>query len=280
MNNQNELQVFISDKFGQLRTLNVNGKIYFCLSDVCEMLDLENSRQVKTRIDNDYPHVITNDVGVQTGIKADGTPAMQNVSMTFIDEANMYRLIFQSKKPEAKQIQDWVFNDVMPTLMRHGVYAMDKILDDPDLLINALQELKAERAKAKALGETVNIQTQQIAELQPKASYYDLILSCKDAVAVTTIAKDYGKSGKWLNDLLHELGVQYRQSDMWLLYQKHAENGYTCTRTHNYANSDGEQHSRVHTYWTQKGRLFIYDLLKNKKNLLPLIERTQLQEAC
>ena len=101
--------------------------------------------------------------------------------------------------------------------------------------------------------------------------YYDVILNCKDTIAVTSIAKDYGRSARWLNELLHDLGVQFRQNEIWLLYQKYAAKGYTCTKTYNYPASGGELHAKVHTYWTQKGRLFIYELLKSR-GILPLVE--------
>lgn len=121
------------------------------------------------------------------------------------------------------------------------------------------------------LETTVAVQTQQISELKPKASYYDVILNCKDLVSTTEIAKDYGKSAKWLNSLLHELGVQFKQGGIWLLYQKYAERGYTSTKTHNYLDENGGTHAKVHTYWTQKGRIFIYDLLKSN-GVLPNVE--------
>ena len=79
-------------------------------------------------------------------------------------------------------------------------------------------------------------------------------------------------SGCKLNDLLHEYGVQWKQNDVWVLYQKHAEQGYTNTKTHNYIDNHGEHKAKVHTYWTQKGRLFIYETLK-REGILPLIER-------
>ena len=139
-------------------------------------------------------------------------------------------------------------------------------------MIQALQELKAERAKNAELTTTISIQEQQIAEMKPKASYYDVVLNCKDAVSITTIAKDYGKSGRWFNEYLHNLGVQFRQGKIWLLYQKYAQHGYTTTKTHTYSGNDGTMHSKVHTYWTQKGRLFIYELLKDH-GILPLIEQ-------
>lgn len=115
--------------------------------------------------------------------------------------------------------------------------------------------------------ETVAVQNQQIAEVQPKASYYDLILQNKNTVPITQIAKDYGMSGRKFNELLHELGVQYKFRKTWLLYQQYAECGYTQSRTY----AIDESRSVMHTYWTQKGRLFLYDLLKNE-GILPVIE--------
>lgn len=131
-----------------------------------------------------------------------------------------------------------------------------------------LSELKTENAQQKQL----------LAEYSPKASYYDVVLQTKDALSTSQIAKDYGKSAKWLNAMLHDLGVQYNQGGVWLLYQKYAELGYTRSKTHTYSGNDGEQHSRLHTYWTQKGRLFIYDLLK-ENGILPLIEREEQKGA-
>lgn len=129
-----------------------------------------------------------------------------------------------------------------------------------------------EQREKQQLETTVAVQEQQIAELQPKASYYDVVLNCKDLLSITCIAKDYGKSGVWLNRYLNQNGVQYKQGNNWLLYQKYAEKGYTSTKTQTFPGADGQQHTKVHTYWTQKGRLFIYDLLK-ANGLLPLIEQ-------
>ena len=116
--------------------------------------------------------------------------------------------------------------------------------------------------------ETVAVQNQQIAEMQPKASYYDLILQNKNTVPITQIAKDYGMSGRKFNELLHELGVQYKFRKTWLLYQHYAECGYTQSRTY----AIDESRSVMHTYWTQKGRLFLYDFLKSE-GILPIMEQ-------
>lgn len=139
-----------------------------------------------------------------------------------------------------------------------------------DFLLLALEQ----EEKMEALRLENKVQEQQIAELKPKASYYDLVLQCKDLLSMTEIAKDYGMSAKGMNSKLHELGVQYKQSGIWFLYAKYQDKGYTQTKTQNYNNPDGTQGVSTHTYWSQKGRLFLYDLLKDN-GILPMIEREQ-----
>ena len=135
----------------------------------------------------------------------------------------------------------------------------------------ANQQLELLSQQNLALTETVAIQNQQITEMKPKVSYYDVVLNCKDLISTSAIAKDYGKSAIWMNRYLHEKGVQFKQGDIWLLYQRYAQEGYTSTKTHAYPGTNGETHTKVHTYWTQKGRLFIYELMKSD-GYMPLIE--------
>lgn len=145
-----------------------------------------------------------------------------------------------------------------------------------------------ERIMAKALkiaDKTINIlqlenkqQQQIIGELKPRADYTDKILQNKGLVTITQIAKDYGMSGNAMNELLHSLGIQYKQSDQWLLYQKHHDKGYTHSQTINITRNDGRPDVKMNTKWTQKGRLFIYNLLK-ENGTLPVIEREQKKEA-
>ena len=198
--------------------------------------------------------------------------------MTLINESGLYSLILSSKLPAAKKFKRWVTSEVLPAIRKHGMYAVDELLENPDIAIQAFTALKEERAKNKALQTENAMQKQIIAEYSPKASYYDVVLQTADALSVTQIAKDYGKSAKWLNETLHEHGVQYKPGEVWLLYQKYAEAGYTRSKTHTYSGNDGKQHSKLHTYWTQKGRLFIYELLK-KHGVLPLMEQTVDEEG-
>jgi prophage antirepressor-like protein len=228
-----------------VRTINLNGEVWWILKDVCEVLELMEPHKVSARLDEDDRTLIPviDSIG-------------RNQETTIVNESGLYEVILRSDKPEAKKFKHWITHEVLPSIRKHGVYAKEELLENPDLFIEALQNLKAEKAKTKELQATVSIQEQQIAELRPKVSYYDVILNCRDAVAVSTIAKDYGKSACWLNDRLHELGIQFKQGNIWLLYQKHAGSGYTCTKTHNYPAENGEIHSKIHTYWTQKGRIF------------------------
>ena len=146
---------------------------------------------------------------------------------------------------------------------------IEKDYNSPEkIMARALQIAEKELSNLRLENK---VQEQQIAELKPKASYYDLVLQCKDLLSMTEIAKDYGMSAKGMNKLLHDLGVQYKQSGIWFLYSKYQSNGYTQTKTQNYSKSDGSQGVTTHTYWTQKGRLFLYELLKANE-ILPMIE--------
>jgi phage antirepressor YoqD-like protein len=162
---------------------------------------------------------------------------------------------------------------VLPAIRKHGVFAMDDIVNNTDALIEALQAFKAERLQRMALESENAVQRQQLSEMKPKASYYDVVLNSPDLVSITEIAKDYGWSAQRMNEYLHGRGIQFRQGGrIWILYQKYAQKGLTSTKTHTYPASDGTVHTKVHTYWTQKGRLFIYDLLK-ADGILPTMER-------
>ena len=143
---------------------------------------------------------------------------------------------------------------------------MARALHMADKVVDRLKE------RCRFLGGQVVEHQNVIEELQPKASYYDMILQCKDLIATTTIAKDYGMSAKKFNVMLHNMGIQFKQGDIWVLYAKYQGQGYLKAKTHNYADTAGIQHAKEHSYWTQKGRLFLYDFLK-QRNILPVMER-------
>lgn len=203
-----ELQIFKNAEFGSIRTLTINGEPYFVRCDVAEILGYSNSRKALA------DHVDEEDKGVTKCDTLGGTQ-----EMTVINESGLYGLILGSKLPTARKFKRWVTSEVLPAIRRHGVYAVDEVLANPDMLIEALLQLKAEREINQELKETVAVQNQQIVEMKPKASYYDVVLNCKDLVAISVIAKDYGWSANRMNQYLHQKGVQYKQGNkIWLLY--------------------------------------------------------------
>lgn len=251
----NELQVFQNSQFGNLEILTIEGKEWFPAIQVAEILGYSNPRDAVER-HTKKRGVVKHDVIDKLGRK-------QNKK--FIDEGNLYRLITRSKLPQADEFEEWVFEDVLPSIRKHGLYATDNVIEqtiqNPDYIIHVLTEFKKER-EGRLVAE------QQVNELKPKATYYDLVLQNKSLLSVSKIAKDYGMSARSLNKLLHSLGVQYKQGDIWLLYAKYQDKGYTHTSTY----ALDEEHSKVTTKWTQKGRLFIYELLK-EHDILPVIEQ-------
>ena len=261
----NEIKIFDNPEFGKVRTMEINGEPYFVGKDVAEILGYNNTKDaIATHVDADDRAVIQRSENT--------TLEIPNRGLTVINESGLYSLILSSKLPKAKEFKRWVTSEVLPSIRKHGAYAVDELLNDPEFAIKTFTALKEERAKNRQLTDTVAIQNQQIAELQPKASYYDVVLNCKDVISISKISKDYGKSAQWLNEYLHKKKVQFKQGDIWLLYEKYADKGYTHSRTHIINGKGGKPEPKMHTYWTQKGRLFIYDLLKSD-GIVPLIER-------
>jgi anti-repressor protein len=256
-----DLKVFTNDEFGSVRSVTINNEPYFVGKDVADILGYQNgSRDINRHVDEEDRYKI---------MVFDGN---QDKETIVINESGLYSLILSSKLPNAKRFKRWVTAEVLPSIRKHGLYAVDELLNNPDVAIAVLTELKNEREKTRKLESTVAVQSQQIAELEPKATYYDIVLSCKDAVPISVIAKDYGWSAQQMNEHLSQKKVQYKRSDIWLLYQNHARCGYTKTTTHVYDDRCGYSHAKLHTKWTQKSRLFIYDLLK-KDGIYPQIEK-------
>lgn len=158
---------------------------------------------------------------------------------------------------------------------------LEKAWNTPEqVFARALKMADQTIAKLKGSVETltaeVSVKNQIIGELKPKADYYDEILKNPGLVTITQIAKDYGMSGKKMNDILHDLGIQYKQSGQWLLYDKYSKNGYTHSETVDIVRSDGRRDVKMNTKWKQKGRIFLYNMLK-EKGIVPMIEQENTQ---
>lgn len=269
MNNKVQIFNFEND---QVRVIEIEGEPWFVAKDVAEILGYKKPENAVAT------HVDTED---KTTTLIQGTGSNYKSKAVTINESGLYSLVLSSKLPAAKKFKRWVTSEVLPSIRKHGAYAtpqtIESILANPDYGIKLLQALKEERSKKEqALQEASKeregrlIAEQRVNEMTPKVSYYDLVLKNKSLVTITQIAKDYGMSGKAMNDKLHELKVQYKQGSIWLLYSEYQQNGWTQSQTKMVGHN--KEKAVMYTKWTQKGRLGLYELLK-ENGVLPLIER-------
>ena len=254
-----EVRVFKSSKFGQVRTAKTeNGDPLFCLADVCKALGLSNPRKVKTQLSS-------------KGVTISDTPTNGGVQqLNFITEANLYRCIFQSRKEEAEQFQDWVCEEVLPAIRQTGGYLATQKEDTPEMIMaRALQvaqsTIEKHQRQLELAEATIEEQTAQLREQAPKVEYVDHVLASVNTYTSTQMAKELNlRHAEHMHALLKDRGVMYRQSGQWLITAKYSERGYTKTRTHAYVRSDGSQGTNSITVWTESGRLFLHDLLTAK----------------
>lgn len=256
----NELKSFTKNEL-QVSVLLIDGKEYFPATESATMLGYTNPQ--KAIRDHCKPEGVTN-----RSVLTQGGPQ----TMNFITEGNLYRLISRSKLPSAEKFESWVFDEVLPSIRKNGMYAKDELLDNPDLMLEIITKLKKERERNKALEANVTQRDQIIGELKPKADYVDRILKSTGLMTISQIAKDYGMSAQELNMKLYKLKIQYKQHGQWLLYKDHHAKGFTHSITVDLPPKNGMLRTKMHTNWTQKGRLFIYEELK-KIGVVPMIER-------
>ena len=174
---RNELTVFENEKFGKVRVVTENEKPYFNLNDVCEILGLKNPRQVKTRLKED---------GVRLMDIIDNLGRVQKNN--FIDESNLYKCIFQSDKPEAEAITEWVTGEVLPTIRKTGMYVTDELFNNPDLAIKAFTRLKEEQEKRMRLEK-------EIEEQAPAVAFANSLTVSKDCILVRELSKILKQNG-------------------------------------------------------------------------------------
>lgn len=248
----NSPMVFSCEEFGEIRTLNIDGEPWFVGKDIAVSLGYSNPQKAVR------DHVFEEDRTVNDSFTVNGTP------ITLINESGLYSLVLSSKLTSAKKFSRWVTAEVLPSLRKNGAYmtaeTLHKAMSDPRELAKLLTTLADERDKCEKLEK-------ENAELSVKANYCDIILMSKNSVPITQIAKDYGMSAVAFNKLLHELKIQFPVGKSWVLYSKYANKNYTQSQTYTIS----ENRSVIHTCWTQKGRLFLYDFLK-ERGILPMSE--------
>lgn len=279
---ENAIQSFTNTEFGELEILQEGDKFWFPATKCAQILGYSNP--YKAILDHCKKYGLTKREGVFLKRNKDGSTMEQVNSANYISEGNLYRLICRSKLESAERFEYWVFEDVLPSIRKHGAYISPEVLEELQKNTEKNAELLATLAteqrnrlrledENRRLSEAERTLRATVEITQPKATYYDLILENPEAVPVTLIAKDYGYSAVKFNALLHEYKIQFAVGGTWELYQEYADCGYT----HNNVHYTRTGHNKVHMCWTQKGRFFLYDFLK-KEGILPKIEQPR-QEA-
>ena len=258
----NNIQIFNNEELGTIRIMGTPDAPLFCLGDVCKMLGLRQGH-VRERLEKGV-------VSTEPLLTSGGTQMVN-----FVTEDGLYDVILDSRKPEAKRFRKWVTSEVLPTIRKHGAYmtkdALERAIAEPDFLIQLATTLKEEKVKRLEAEQQCEAQKQIIGEMEKKVSYLDLILSSTSTVTITQIAQDYGMSGQKMNKLLHKLHIQYKVGDQWILYAEYKDKCYVSSETIHFVTSEGVPCTTLNTKWTQKGRLFLYDILK-KEGILPKME--------
>lgn len=243
-----ELQIFKNNEFGEIRTKMISNEPYFMLSDVCRVLEIKNSRDAKSRL---------NEYGVGTTDIIDSLGRIQKAD--FINESNLYKLVFQSRKPQAEKFSDWVTSEVLPTIRKHGAYmtteVIEKTLMDPDYLIQLATNLKEEKAK-RALAEA------QIEKDKPKVLFADSCEVAENSILIGEFAKRLKQNGydigqnklfEWLrqHDYLCKSGERKN-----LPTQYSMERGLFEVKTRIVSNPNGSVRTTSTTKVTGKGQIY------------------------
>lgn len=262
------VQTWQSAQFGTLRTsVSPQGQIFFCLSDVAKSLGLSNSRRVKERLAQK---------GVTTSYTLTGRGAQK---LTYIDEANLYRCIFQSRKAEAEKFQDWVFEEVLPAIRKDGGYLAQTEADTPEtLMARALKVADATLSnyeqRIRQQQERIEAQTQQLQLQAPKVQYADEVLSARGTYTTTQMAKELGLSSAIkLHNLLKAGGDMFKRSEQWFLTAKHAGKDLTAVRTTAYIDHQGKSATRLTTVWTEKGRAWLHSKFGQSESAASLFDQ-------
>ena len=236
-----------------------------------------NGQRVRTVIIDNEPYFVGKDVATILGYKNPSVAVSKNVSdkykgvtemetpggkqkLVIISEAGLYKLAFKSHVPQAERFTDWIADEVLPSIRKTGSYSIQRkpdsyMIDDP---VKRAERWIEERKAYEAL--------------VPKGQYFDSQMRNPGTMTVTEIAKDYGMSAREFNQLLHKYGIQFKQGKHWVLYHKYDGKGYTQYEPFAYNDNKGVHNNLK---WTQRGRKFIYDTLKDH-GILPVLEQPEL----
>lgn len=279
----NQIQVFTNPVFGAITTIRQeDGKVLFKANDVAMALGYK-----------DYKRAITDHCRL-VGVLPTNDALGRERPTKYIPESDVYRLVMRSKLPEAEKFQDWVCEEVLPSIRKNGAYmtdsALEQALTDPDFGIRLLTNLKKEQEVRKELelktreqqllleqkDERIEELDKENKKLAESSEYCRKVLMADSLVPITQIAQDYGTTANAMNEYLHNNGIQYKRNNKgpWIIYAEFIASGYVHSETFLYTDSKGIDHVKNNTKWTQKGRLFLYKWFK-KRDILPVTERPE-----
>lgn len=270
----NELKLFQSPIFGKVRTVVINGQVMFAATDVAKCLGYAN------------PQKAVRDHCKSAGVNEMDTPTNGGIQkVKFITKGNIIRLVASSELPQAEEVESWIFDEVIPTVLETGGYIATKQDDTPEeIMARALtiaqatlakreERLKQLEAQTEQQQATIELQNKEIKEAAPKVNYYNNHLQSVNTLTSTQIAKQIGMDAEKLHKKLKETNVIYRQSGQWLLHSPYSTWGLHSTRTQTYTRSDGSIGTNVYTVWTERGRRFIIALYENEWNVRRAIKQ-------
>jgi len=259
----------------QVRVLKKGDEPWFIAKDVCNVLGFSATGRVLSNLDEDEkgsinPNMHNMHVGGENIGDYMPEAGRGGREMAIINEPGLYSLILRSRKPKAKEFKRWITHEVIPSIRQTGGYmtpekAME-MLSDPDTVYQTLESMMQKTAELRKQNSQqemkIESQKEQIHTMQPRAKYCDEVLASQSLIATNIIAKELGMSAKTLNKKLHEWGVQYRQSGVWVLYVRYQNKGLGKMVTYTYNDSYGNPRTENRWKWTEKGRAFIHDLFE------------------
>lgn len=241
----NEVQIF-KGEFGEIRTAKKNGVPFFCLKDICEVLGITNSRDVKSRLD-------VNGVGSIDIIDSIG----RKQKATFVDEGNLYMTVFHSRKPNAKEFARWVTKEVLPSIRQNGIYAVDELLNDPDFLIETIQRLKVERTKRLLAEGKIQLD-------KPKVEFFNSLAGSKDALELSKVHKTLNMKNVSKNLLFQVLRDEKIINYNNLPYPEYIDKKYFRVVKQSFVSEKGDNNTSVQVLVYQRGYSFIRKLIYKK----------------
>ena len=253
----NELQIFNSEEFGEIRTITKDNEPMFCLADVCKALEISNVGNVKQRLS-------------EKGIHTADTPTKGGLQkMIFINEANLYKTIFQSRKDSAERFTEWVTSEVLPSIRKNGGYiAGQETLSDEELRSKALMVAKR---KIEEKNNIIAMQDSRIQGMIPKEIFADAVSASHTSILVGDLAKLICQNGvqigqkrlfEWLreNNFLIKSGASRNMPK-----QRYVEQGLFEVKESNIQNPDGSVRITKTTKVTGKGQVyFVNKFLKGE----------------